>query len=151
MSQSEGDSPAESNAARARQAAQARLSLPGRRVAWLDLCLTAPLALPFFSEIFIAILHGLHRLFGLEGGVPGFAPIHWAFVNIVGVLAVMWALIRLRYPIREFALADAYGRITIAALLVFWIWQGATPMLTLFVITEIGGALYVVWPRKATT
>ena len=39
--------------------------------------------------------------------------------------------------------------VAVAAVLVFWIWQGATPLLTLFVVTEIGGALYVVWPRKA--
>lgn len=138
------DTQAATDAARQRYAPQAR------RVAWLDLWLTTPLALPFFSEIYISILHAMHVALGLQGAVPGFAPIHWAFINIVGVMAVMWALVRLRYPIREFALTDAYARITIAAILVFWIWQGATPMLTLFVATEIGGALYVVWPRKGS-
>ncbi|GAA6154767.1 hypothetical protein [Pyruvatibacter sp.] len=123
--------------------------LQGRRVAWLDLWLFTPLALPYFSEIYITILKFAHFQLGLAGGFPGFAPLHWVFINTTGILAVLWACIRLRYPVRDFALADAYARIVVAAILVFWIWQGATPLLTLFVATEIGGALYVVWPRKA--
>lgn len=130
-----------------KRAAGQQYSVAGRQVAWLDLWLITPLALPFFSEVYVAILYAAHAALGLAGAVPGFAPVHWAFINIAGVMAVAWALVRLRYPIREFALADAYVRITVAALLVFWIWQGATPVLTLFVVTEIGGALYVVWPR----
>ncbi len=120
---------------------------PGRKVAWLDLWLTAPFALPFFSEVYVSIIAALHVALGLPGGVPGFAPFHWVFVNITGVLAVLWALVRLRFPIRDFAIADAYGRVIVAAILVFWMWLGTTPMLTLFVLTELGGALYVVWPR----
>ena len=27
-------------------------------------------------------------------------------------------------------------------------WLGATPVLAAFVVTEIAGALYVVWPRR---
>ena len=129
--------------------AAVNISVEGRRVAWLDLWLFTPLALPFFSEIYITILKFAHFQIGLAGSFPGFAPLHWVFINATGILAVLWACIRLRYPLRDFALADAYARIAVAAILVFWIWQGATPLLTLFVITEIGGALYVVWPRKA--
>lgn len=118
-------------------------------MAWLDLWLFTPLALPFFSEIYITILKFAHIQMGLAGGFPGFGPLHWVFINTTGILAVLWACIRIRYPLRDLALADAYARIAVAAILVFWIWQGATPLLTLFVITEIGGALYVVWPRRA--
>lgn len=131
--------------------AAAQLSPEGRRVAWFDLWVTTPFALPFFSDVYMAIIHAVHVALGLSGGVPGFAPIHWAFINIMGVLAVLWALVRIRLPIREFALADAYARIVVAALLVFWIWQGATPVLALFVLTEIAGSLYVIWPRNKTS
>ncbi|MGD1933639.1 MAG: hypothetical protein ACFB0Z_03870 [Candidatus Phaeomarinobacter sp.] len=129
--------------------AQMQISVEGRRVAWLDLWLFTPLALPFFSEIYITILKFAHFQLGLAGGFHGIAPLHWVFINTTGVLAILWASIRIRYPLRDLALADAYARIAVAAVLVFWIWQGATPLLTLFVVTEIGGALYVVWPRKA--
>ena len=126
---------------------RAEYSLPGRRVAWVDLWLFAPLALPFFSEIYVAIILSLHQVLGLSGALPGFAPFHWVFVNATGVLAVLWALARIRFPVRELVLADAYGRICVAMLLVFWIWRGATPVVGLFVLTELAGALYVVWPR----
>lgn len=124
------------------------ISEEGRRVAWFDLWVTTPFALPFFAEIYVSLVYYVHFQLGFGGTVPGFAPIHWMFINIMGVLAVLWALIRLRLPIREFALADAYARLVVAALIVYWIWLGATPVLAAFVVTEIAGALYVVWPRR---
>lgn len=124
-------------------------SAPGRRVAWVDLWLFAPLALPFFSEIYIAIVLTLHQALGLSGALPGFSPFHWVFINATGILAVLWALARIRFPVRELVLADAYGRICVAIVLVFWIWRGATPVFAAFVVTELAGALYVVWPRRA--
>ena len=92
------------------------ISEEGRRVAWFDLWVTTPFALPFFSEIYVSLVYYVHFQLGFGGTVPGFAPIHWMFINIMGVLAVLWALIRLRLPIREFALADAYARLVVAAL-----------------------------------
>lgn|GEM_PF-663454 len=129
--------------------ASVQISLEGRRVAWLDLWLFTPLALPYFSEIYLALLKFAHFQLGIAGTFPGLAPLHWVFVNTTGILAVLWACIRLRYPLRDLVLADAYARIAVAAILVFWMWYGATPLLSLFVLTEIGGALYVVWPRRA--
>lgn len=135
--------------ASARQSRLLEYSGPGRRVAWLDLWLFAPLALPFFAEVYVAILLTLHQALGLGGGLPGFAPFHWIFINATGVLAVLWALARLRLPLRDLVLADAYGRVCVAALLVYWIWRGASPVFALFILTELGGALYAVWPRRA--
>lgn len=131
---------------------QSRLTLSeeGQRVAWFDLWVTTPLALPFFAEIYVSLIYYAHFQLGFGGTVPGFAPFHWMFINIMGVLAVLWALIRLRLPIREFALADAYARLVVAALIVYWIWLGATPVMSAFVLTEIAGALYVVWPRHTS-
>jgi len=123
-------------------------SVPGRRVAWVDLWLFAPLALPFFSDMYVGLIYGAHVALGLRGPISAFAPMHWVFVNIVGVLAVLWAIARIRLPVRELVLADAYGRVVVAALLVFWIARGATPVLAVFVATELAGAIYTVWPRR---
>lgn len=111
-------------------------------VAGLDLTVTLPFALPFIAE---ALIVGIYLLDGLAGfGTPALyfetGPFGMMFVHIMGVLGVVWALARLRTPTAELARMDAVARLVVAALIIYAIASGATPILWLFVATEIGGS-----------
>lgn len=111
-------------------------------VAGFDLAVTLPFALPFIAE---ALIVGIYLLDGLMGfGTPGLyfetGPFGMMFVHIMGVLGVVWAIARLRTPTAELARVDAIARLVVAVLIIYAIASGATPILWLFVATEIGGS-----------
>lgn len=111
-------------------------------VAGLDLAVTLPFALPFIAE---ALIVGIYLLDGLLGfGTPALyfetGPFGMMFVHIMGVLGVVWAIARLRAASAGLARMDAIARLAVAALIVYAIASGATPLLWLFVATEIGGS-----------
>lgn len=114
-----------------------------RVVAWLDMVITLPFALPFVAGALIEFIHFADEQLGL--GTPAatfeFGPISMMFVHITGVLGVIWALARLRFPLPELARIDAIARLAVALLITLAIVQGATPLLGLFVLTEIGGSI----------
>lgn len=113
-----------------------------RGVAWVDLAVTLPFALPFIAEAVVALIYILDRWLGF--GTPAIlfemGPLAMMFVHIMGVLGVVWALARLRVPSPLLARIDALARLAVAALIVYAVAEGATPVLWLFVVTEIGGS-----------
>lgn len=80
---------------------------------------------------------------------PSFDPVALMFVNIMGVLGVIWAIARLTIPTEELARLDALGRIVVAALIIHAITWGATPVLWLFVMTELAGSVAQLIKRHA--
>lgn len=114
-----------------------------RRVAGLDMAVTLPFALPFVAEALIAAIYFLDRALGFDTPSILFEmrPLAMMFVHIMGVLGVVWALARLCMPSPLLARIDATARLVVAALIVYAIAQGATPVLWLFVLTEIGGCI----------
>ena len=113
-----------------------------RGVAWADLAVTLPFALPFIAEAVIALIYILDRWLGF--GTPAvlfeMSPLAMMFVHIMGVLGVVWALARLRIPSPFLARTDALARLAVAGLIVYAMTEGATPVLWLFVATEVGGS-----------
>ncbi|MBO6634362.1 hypothetical protein [Parvibaculum sp.] len=113
-----------------------------RAVAWSDLSVTLPFALPFIADAMIVLIYGIDR--GLDLGTPALSfemgPLAMMFVHIMGVLGVIWALARLRNPSPDLARIDAFARIAVAVLIIYAMMQGATPVLWLFVATEIAGS-----------
>ena len=79
---------------------------------------------------------------GINSPIPTFDAVSLMFVNIMGILGVIWALARIGAPNDELSRLDALGRIIVAALIIHAITWGATPILWAFVATElIGSAL----------
>lgn len=113
-----------------------------KRVAWFDLAVTLPFALPLIAEALIVLIYMADGWLGF--GTPALyfeaGPFGMMFVHIMGVLGVVWALARLRTPSAELARIDAVVRLAVAALIIYAIASGATPVLWLFVATEIGGS-----------
>ncbi|ABS64141.1 conserved hypothetical protein [Parvibaculum lavamentivorans DS-1] len=114
-----------------------------KAVAWCDLALTAPFAIPFVAEALISLIHEMDRQAGFGTPVTLFemGPLSMMFVHIMGVLGVVWAFARLRTPIPALARIDAGARLAVAALIAYAIAQGATPVLWLFIASEITGSM----------
>jgi len=110
-------------------------------IAAFDLLITGLLALPPSARWFIGMLYRVNTWMG--GGLtpPSLTPLGWLFVNLAGALGVLWALVRLRWPLPRLAWVDIGGRLWVAGLLGFYLVNPALPRaLLIFVITELGGA-----------
>jgi hypothetical protein len=119
-----------------------------RAFAAFDLAITAVLALPPTATMFLDMILRLDRMAGFDTPEPVWNPLWLFFVHLAGVLGVLWALARLSRPQADLARLDSAGRVAVAALLVWAIVGGATPVLGLFVVTEVAGLLQLVGGRR---
>lgn len=100
------------------------------------------LALPFTAPLFISGLYWLNGLMGGLADAPMFDPLALFFVNLSGVLVLVWVAARLLHPVGVLALVDTVGRLLVSALIAYYIVaEGAIPALWLFVGTEMAGAI----------
>ena len=113
-----------------------------RAIAWIDLAITVPFALPFVAEAVISLLYFADRGIGLDTPSIMFetGPFGLMFVHIMGVLGVVWALARLRRPAPDLAHMDARARLAVTILILYAIGMGATPLLWLFIASEVAGS-----------
>lgn len=125
-----------------------------RGFAWADLAITLPFALPFIAEAVISLLWVIDRWLGFDTPSIMFeaGPFGLMFVHIMGVLGIVWALARLRRPEADLARMDARARLAVTVLILYAISLGATPVLWLFVLTEVAGsaAQFAVLRHKST-
>lgn len=100
------------------------------------------LALPFTSPLFIRFLYWLNELIGGTTTAPAFDPLAMFFVNLAGMLVLVWVAARLIRPLGVFALIDAVGRCVVSLLIAYYIlFENVIPVLWLFVLTEMLGAV----------
>jgi hypothetical protein len=112
-----------------------------RACALFDLAVTGCLAFPLSAQAFIALLFAGDAALDLGSSRVEFHPLHWLFVHLAGVLGMLWAVARLRSPTLELALLDVAGRLVVAALILHaTAAEGMTPLLHVFVATELVGA-----------
>jgi ribosomal protein S18 acetylase RimI-like enzyme len=117
-----------------------------RIFAAFDLVVTGCLAVPPFARALIGLLFAGDAAFDLGSLRVEFHPLHWLFVNLAGVLGVLWAVARLRTPTRELALLDVVGRLAVAAVILHATSaEGMTPRLHAFVASELIGAAAQYW------
>ncbi|MCE9650713.1 MAG: hypothetical protein K8R18_13920 [Parvibaculum sp.] len=120
-----------------------------RAFAWLDFTVTLPFALPYVSHWLIALIYRVDMHLGFASPLPSFDPVSLMFVNIMGVLGVVWALARIGNPTEDLARLDGLGRLVVAALIIHAITWGATPVLWAFVATELAGSAAQLIRRSA--
>jgi hypothetical protein len=136
--------------------ARARFERMVRAVAGFDLVVTACLAVPALARGFIEVLFAGDAAAGFASPPVEFGPLHWLFVHLAGVLGVLWAAARLRTPTLDLAVLDIFGRIAVAAAILYaGEADGMTPLLHVFVATELIGAgveywaIRQLWPEPA--
>lgn len=112
-----------------------------RFFAWLDLAVTGLFALPFTAPLLIDLAYWLHDALPLAPlARPVLGDTAMAFVNIMGIIGVIWALARLKAPSLLLARLDGWGRLAVAAVLLWYMTGTLSPVFGLFVLTELAGA-----------
>ena len=105
-----------------------------------DLAVTGLFAVPGSAILLLDMLDVLDRVLVLGTGFGGaINQTTLAFANIMGVLGVIWAMIRLKSPSFEMARIDAWGRLAVALILIWHLWAGLPMIFALFVATELIG------------
>lgn len=114
-----------------------------RGFAAFDFAVTALFALPWTADRLIGILFLLDaRLFGGAELPVTLSALTLTFANIMGVLGVIWALVRWTAPTLTYARMDAIGRAAVAAIILWHMQQDDLPRIyLLFVATELLGTL----------
>jgi hypothetical protein len=108
-----------------------------RCVACWDLALTLPFALPFVNVRAMALLQALNDVLSPQRMFPAFQGLHMFFVQLFGVMAVLWAAARIHRPSAYLALYDSIGRFVVAFLMVSFSLSGGSLVPTLFSVSEI--------------
>lgn len=112
-----------------------------RVIIGFDLLVTAWLALPGAAGLFLDLLDALGRWSGLAPPIEPFDPLQLFMVNLAGILGVTWNWTRWHTASYDLAKIDAVARIAVAALIVYYVVaMGATPVLLLFMVSELSGS-----------
>lgn len=113
-----------------------------RAFALFDLVVTGLLAVPLLSEYVLALLLSGFGVLGSPSQWLPFSTLTLVFCNLAGVLGVLWNGLRWMHPQPLIVRMDQWGRVAVAAVLVFYLCFKAAPVvLWLFVITELAGAV----------
>ncbi len=112
-----------------------------RASAFYDLVVTLPFALPWTFAPLHAAMAALAQAWQLPGQVSALDPLHMLLANLLGSVVVMWSL----------APSVLLGRLDAAARWLFALWQvyavlhGASAILLLFTVAEIGFGVLQSW------
>lgn len=121
-----------------------------RAVSTFDLVVTGILAVPGLSHGFVALVSYLGVVTGLAAPIEPFSSFAMFLVNLAGVLGVCWNLAILRTRADLLIRYNIIARWAVAALIVYYVLaQGMSPVVLLFVISEIGGSLVEMRARRA--
>lgn len=109
-----------------------------RGSALYDLVVIWPFAIPGIADRNLHMLSDLHHYLGWGGTFPVFEPLHILFANLLGVLVIVWSLLRLLSPETRFGLIDGATRIAFSCLFLYYllVWQ-ASAVLYLFLVPEV--------------
>lgn len=120
-----------------------------RAWAWLDLVVTALLAVPPLAMLFVQVLYALNGKLGGATVPPQFTSVHWFFVCLAGVLGVAWSLARILQPLRPLGIIDASARLAVSALILYFVLVRDAPVaLLVFVVSELLGAGHQFWALR---
>ncbi|WP_158625190.1 hypothetical protein [Corallococcus terminator] len=111
-----------------------------RGSALYDLVVTLPFATPWTAEVALSLMRQTHEALSLGGeAMPLFTAMHLFFVSLFGVLAVLWAAVRVIQPTAFHGAVDTVGRAVVATWMVLALSQGATQVLIAFLVMELAG------------
>lgn len=116
-----------------------------RAVAAFDLAVTAVLATPGLAQAFLALVMAIDAALGLATPTPALDATGWLFVNLAGLLGVLWNGLRWQDPQPRQVRWDAAGRVAVSAWIIGYVaLADISPVFLLFVVSELGGAAVAV-------
>jgi hypothetical protein len=123
-----------------------------RGFAVYDLVITLPFLTPWTAAAMLQVFQQVHLALSLGGEpMPAFALQHVFFVSLFGVLAVIWALVRILQPTALHGAIDTGGRALVSAWMVLALTQGASQVIGSFLVMEAVGAVVqgaVLWSLR---
>ena len=108
-----------------------------RLIAAWDLLLTLPFAIPLVNARLIESLSLAHGIISPRRPLPAFDGLHLFFVTLFGIMAVLWAIVRMQRPSRYLALSDTVGRAVVAIVMISFTALGGSAIPALFSLSEI--------------
>jgi hypothetical protein len=103
-----------------------------------DLILTLPFALPIVNVQAVFLLSWLNGILSPDVIFPAFDGLHMFFVQLFGILAVLWAVVRIHKPSAYLAFYDMVGRFVVAAVMLSTAVMGISLVPAVFAVSEIG-------------
>lgn len=120
-----------------------------RGVGLFDLFVTAILAVPGLADAFIALIDLIGTRTGLTEPLPPFPALAMFLINLAGVLGVCWNLMILRTRSEDMLRVNIVARWGVAALIVYYVsLRNMTPVLLIFVVSEIFGSFVETWSLR---
>lgn len=108
----------------------------------VDLALTLPFALPIVCGAVVTTLQHVNVALGLGAPAEPLNALGLLFLNLMGVLAVCWNGARAALGSAELARIDVPARLVVSAVILgYVVLAGVPPILLVFVVTEIAGAI----------
>lgn len=118
--------------------------------AWYDLIVTWPFATPLTLALYWGPVIGpVTEALGLPP-LPPLEAHTVLFANFFGSLVLIWSVLRLRRDDPRLAVYDGIGRMAFSAWMANALLQGASPLIWVFLIPEVGfGLLQLLPPADA--
>jgi len=116
-----------------------------RASALYDLLVTAPFATPWSLAWLLRQLDELGQALGLAP-LAVFPPEALLLGNLLGSVVCVWAGLRLLQPSLLLGRLDAVARGLFALWQAWALYQGASPLLAVFLLVEIGFGIAQAWP-----
>jgi hypothetical protein len=117
-----------------------------------DMVLVAPLAIPGLASIQLNLLFSLNKWLGFSGDIPDFAPAEMLFVNLFGVIGLLWICRRLFGYEEQLLQWDLLLRTTISLLLLYYaLTQAIHGMIWIFLAIEllfVASYCFVIWRKR---
>lgn len=122
-----------------------------RRLSWVDIVLVSPMAVPGLAGLILSIAEAIDGMLGLASPLGDLSTMGMVFVHVVGILATVWSIARIKEPTLLLAKLDAWARLAVTAVLLFYMAMlGPSVLFFLFLASEIiGAALQFLAIRKA--
>ncbi|WP_288505081.1 hypothetical protein [uncultured Pseudomonas sp.] len=116
-----------------------------RASALYDLLVTAPFATPWSLAWLLRQLDELGQALGLAP-LAAFPPEALLLGNLLGSLVCVWAVLRLAKPSLLLGRYDAVARGLFGLWQAWALYQGASPLLAVFLLVEMGFGIAQAWP-----
>lgn len=115
-----------------------QLSRAVKTSAIYDLVTCLPLALPGISGIYLVVLDVINGAAGLGGQVGELSPLAMMFVNFLGSLISIWAVLRLINPSWANGLTDVVVRVFFSIAMLNAILNGVPGLIGVLWVCELG-------------
>ena len=117
--------------------------------AWYDLIVTWPFAIPFTLALYWGgLLSWISALLGLPP-LPALDVHGVLFANFTGSVVIVWSLARILSDDIRLARLDGLARLLFSAWMINALAQGATPLLYVFLLPEIGFGILQIFGTRA--